>query len=134
MQEITKIDDNYKEWIKELSQRFKRSQIKAAISVNTELLRFYWSIGEDIVLRQAESKWGEKFFDTLSKDLQKEIPDAKGLSSRNLRYMKVFYLLYCNEIEKMPQLVAKLFAIPWGHHRTIIDNTQKKRVANCKSF
>ncbi|MBQ9254464.1 MAG: DUF1016 family protein [Bacteroidales bacterium] len=124
MQEITKIDDNYKEWIKELSQRFKRSQIKAAISVNTELLRFYWSIGEDIVLRQAESKWGEKFFDTLSKDLQKEIPDAKGLSPINLRYMKRFYLLYNQNYKIVPQLVEDLFSIPWGHHRLIIDKVK----------
>lgn len=29
--------------------RFKKTQIKAAIKVNEEMLRFYWSLGRDIV-------------------------------------------------------------------------------------
>lgn len=35
------------------------------------MLRFYWSLGKDIVEKQAESKWGNSFFDTLSEDLKK---------------------------------------------------------------
>lgn len=32
----------YKNWIRELKQRIRQSQIKAAVKVNTELLRLYW--------------------------------------------------------------------------------------------
>ena len=46
-------DPEYREWIQELSKRFRQSQIKAAVKVNTELVRFYWSLGEDIVNRQS---------------------------------------------------------------------------------
>ena len=46
-------DPEYREWIQELSKRFRQSQIKAAVKVNTELIRFYWSLGEDIVNRQS---------------------------------------------------------------------------------
>jgi len=32
-------------WNTEVSQRFQLSQIKAALKVNDEMLKFYWSIG-----------------------------------------------------------------------------------------
>lgn len=35
--------------------------------------------------------------------------------------MERFYLLYKKEVQIFPQLVEKLFSIPWGHHRYIID-------------
>ena len=42
-------DDQYRRWITELSNRYQRSQIKAATSVNREMLAFYWSLGRDVV-------------------------------------------------------------------------------------
>ncbi len=58
-------DDQYKRWITDVSRRFKSSQIKAAIKVNDEMLRFYWSLGRDIVEMKAESRWGTAFFEVL---------------------------------------------------------------------
>jgi Protein of unknown function (DUF1016). len=52
-------DAEYKSWISDLKKRFKSGQIKAAIKVNSELIKFYWSLGKDIVLKQAESKVGK---------------------------------------------------------------------------
>lgn len=46
---LTSIDADYKNWVKELSQRYRRSQIKAAVKVNNEVLQFYWELGRDIV-------------------------------------------------------------------------------------
>ena len=48
-------DDQYRRWITELSNRYQRSQIKAATSVNREMLAFYWSLGRDVVEMKAES-------------------------------------------------------------------------------
>ena len=126
-------DPEYREWIQELSKRFRQSQIKAAVRVNSELLRFYWSLGEDIVKKQVEKKYGAGIMSILSQDLQKLFPNVKGFSSRNLYYVKSFYLLYNQIIEKVPQLGAKLpppgedssknmiLSIPWGHHKVLID-------------
>ena len=47
MSKLIKTDNEYKEWIGELKQRIRQSQIKAAVKVNTELLKLYWSIGGD---------------------------------------------------------------------------------------
>ena len=71
MNDMIRIDDEYIEWLKNIKSRFKMTQIKASIKVNDEMLRFYWSLGKDIVEKQAESKWGNSFFDTLSEDLKK---------------------------------------------------------------
>lgn len=124
------LDKEYKDWIGQLSNRYRRAQIKAAIAVNTEMLQFYWELGRDIVSMQSENKYGSKFFETLSLDLKATIPEAKGLSSRNLQAMKSFYLMYSkilpqdvaeSQSSNLPQVVANLFKIPWGHHRLLID-------------
>ena len=95
------------QWIKELSERFRASQIKAAVSVNREMLRYYWSIGRDIVARDAENYYGAGFYKNLSEDLKAELPGVKGLSPRNLKYMSSMYLLYAKEFTILPQVVAK---------------------------
>lgn len=132
-QSITIIDADYKQWLKELVMRYRNSQIKAALKVNTEKLFFNLSLGKDIAERQAENKYGSRFYAALSRDLKDEIPGVEGLSESNIRYCKRFYLLYCEAIENLPQLVEdlhtenlpqpveELCSIPWGHHRLIID-------------
>ena len=117
-------DSDYKAWVSELKKRFMSSQIKAAIKVNSELIRFYWSLGRDIVQKKAESKWGSGFFDNLSRDLRSALPEVKGLSVTNLKYMKYLYTLFCNEAENRPQVVDDLSRIPWGHLRYIIDSSK----------
>ena len=56
---ITIIDKEYQKWIKDLSSRYRKSQIKAAVKVNQEMLAFYWSLGRDIVEMHVEDRWGE---------------------------------------------------------------------------
>ena len=149
MTSLIKIDGEYANWIKDLSLRFKQSQIKASIKVNSEMLKYYYSLGADIVNKKAESRWGDGFFKNLSRDLQDSLPGVKGLSETNLRYAKYFYLLYNQNDIFYPQLVDEftsiaddnhsyILNIPWGHHRFIIDkcknNTQidKKRRTKIK--
>ena len=94
---LTIIDADYKNWVKEVSQRYRRSQIKAAVKVNNEVLKFYWELGRDIVGMDADNKYGSRFYKCLSNDLKEELPGVDGLSPSNLRYTKRFYLLY-NEL------------------------------------
>ena len=101
---ITILDKEYKNWIKELSSRYRKSQIKAALKVNDEMLRFYYSLGKDIVTKKAESKWGSGFMKNLSMDLKTQNPDATCFSQTNLLYMKNFYLLYQSYLEIAPQV------------------------------
>lgn len=85
------------------------------------MLSFYFELGKEISNTSFKATYGSKFYDNLSKELTVHLSDVRGLSSRNLRYIEKFYLLYKQQIEILPQLVAKLYSIPWGHHRYIID-------------
>lgn len=141
---ITITDKDYSQWIQTLSSRYRKSQIKAAVKVNQELLRFYWELGHDIVDRDAENKYGSNFYRILSADLKKALPEAGGLSPSNIRYAKRFFELYSPihanfqqvaenfRQEKLQQLaeisvspvekfLGNLFSVPWGHHMLLID-------------
>ncbi len=132
MNNIVPIDDNYKKWLGELSDRFRNSQIKAAMRVNSEMLQFYWSIGRDISQMELSAKYGSGFYKRLSSDLKNIFPESSSFSETNLRYMQRFYELY-PQSENLPQVVAdfkehnNIFLIPWGHHRYIIDKCRNDR-------
>ena len=115
---------DYKNWLQTLKGKIQQSQIKAAIQVNSELLRLYWQIGKAIAEKQAKAKWGDGFLQTLSADLCKEFPTMKGFSYRNLKSIRQWFLFYNQEFLIRKQLVSQLevslFSIPWGHHIMIM--------------
>ena len=142
---INILDKDYLQWIKNLSSRYRRSQIKASVKVNQEMLQFYWELGRDIVEKKAESRWGSGFMKNLSRVLKEINPDATCFSETNLLYMKNFYLLYQPYLEITPQLGEQIaqqvveqrddaitpqlgeqirrdiLSIGWGHHKVLID-------------
>ncbi len=118
------IDADYQEWIVSLKKRYRESQLKAAIKVNTELIMFYWLLGRDIAMMRPEEKWGCGFYNVLSKDLRESLPDAKGFSVRNLQRMRQFYELFPT-LQNSPQAVAQIVSIPWGHICLIMSNAGK---------
>ena len=99
---------DYQVLLKVVKAKIKRSQIKAAQAVNTELLLLYWDIGEMIIEQQKEVTWGGGFFKQLSKDIKKEFPDTTGFSATNLDYMKRWVLFYSQLALNSPQLVGEL--------------------------
>lgn len=128
MDKLVEVDAQYREWISEVSKRFHQSQIKAAVKVNDEMLRFYWQLGKELHDRKDKFSYGQSFYKTISRDLRRELPDVKSFSETNLRYMQKFAELY-SEISNLPQVgedfrseeIEPLFAISWGHHKIIID-------------
>lgn len=118
------ITSEYKNWIVDLKLRIRQSQIKAAVKVNTELLRLYWQMGIEIVEKQKNAHWGDGFLKQLSNDLMSDFPDMKGFSYRNLRAIKQWFLFYNESFTKWQQVAAILentfFSIPWGHHILIM--------------
>lgn len=128
MDKLVEVDAQYREWISEVSKRFHQSQIKAAVKVNDEMLRFYWQLGKELHDRKDKFSYGQSFYKTISRDLRRELPDVKSFSETNLRYMQKFAELY-SEVSNLPQVgedfrseeIEPLFAIPWGHHKIIID-------------
>ena len=103
--------DEYRAFIQDVKQRIQSSQIKAAVSVNRELLLLYWELAERIVAKQQEASWGDGFLAQMSRDLQEAFPGMKGFSVRNLKYMRQWFQFWSVAPTIGQQLVAQ---IPWG--------------------
>ena len=103
------VDSSYSDWLLDIKSRYRGTQIKAAVKVNTEQLLFNWLLGKDLVLRKAEERWGSGIVEQLSLDLRNEFPKAKGFSVTNLWYMKRWYLFYAKgDINLVQSLIYKL--------------------------
>jgi predicted nuclease of restriction endonuclease-like (RecB) superfamily len=109
-------NQDYKKFISNIKKRIQQVQIKAAISVNRELLHLYWDLGRQIVAKQNQTKWGSGLINQMSKDLQNAFPDMKGFSLSNLKYIRQWYLYF----ENSQQVVGQITQIPWGHNIIII--------------
>jgi predicted nuclease of restriction endonuclease-like (RecB) superfamily len=109
--------DGYDDFLRELKERIRSAQVRAALSVNRELVLLYWQIGREIINRQQQQGWGAKVIERLARDLKAAFPEMKGFSARNLKYMRAFAEAYPDE-----QIVQQLVAlIPWGHNVRILD-------------
>jgi predicted nuclease of restriction endonuclease-like (RecB) superfamily len=108
--------DGYQAFLGELKARIRTARLQAALAVNNELILLYWNIGREILERQAREGWGSRVIDRLSLDLRHDFPDMKGLSARNLKYMRALAEAHPDG-EFVQQVVARL---PWGHVITLL--------------
>ena len=116
------IAEGYSDFLHDLKERIRRAQVRAVLAVNRELVLLYWQIGCDILTRQQQQGWGAKVIERLAKDLQKEFPDMKGFSSRNLKYMRAFAEAYPDD-----QIVQQAAAqIPWFHNCVLLDKVKDR--------
>jgi predicted nuclease of restriction endonuclease-like (RecB) superfamily len=109
--------EGYDDFLRDLKERIRGAQVKAALAVNRELVTLYWSVGRDILAEQQQRGWGAKVIDRLAADLRLAFPELKGFSPRNLKYMRALAEAYPDE-QFVQQLVAQ---IPWGHNVRILD-------------
>lgn len=129
------VNNSYLRILQELKEKIRQSRIRAVVALNNELLHLYWEIGDAINSQQKAQQWGSKVIERLVADLKLEFEDMKGLSPRNLRYMRDFAKAYpsfpiwqhpvakLENAENEPliilqQAVAKL---PWGHNCVLLD-------------
>jgi predicted nuclease of restriction endonuclease-like (RecB) superfamily len=110
----------YESFLQELKDRIRSAQVRAALSINRELVVLYWSVGRDILNRQKNEGWGAKIIDRLLEDLAKAFPEMRGFRARNLKYMRAFAEA-CPDQEFVQQVVAQL---PWGHQVRILDSAK----------
>lgn len=112
--------EGYDNFLRELKERIRTAQVRAALAVNRELVLLYWQIGREILTRQQQQGWGTKIIDRLSTDLRSAFPDMKGFSARNLKYMRKFAETYPDE-----QIVQQAAAqTPWFHNCVLLDKVK----------
>ena len=136
-------DKEYVEWLADVKARFRQSQIKASIRVNTDMLEFYWSIGRDLVALRAEKRWGAGVVKQFALDMRQAFSDATGFSHTNVKYMKQWYSFYFKQVTKSHQLgdqleqtvkshqlggqleMPEIFGfVPWRHHVEIFSKSK----------
>ena len=112
----------YPELFADLKARIRSAQVRAALSVNRELVLLYWQIGSAILVRQEEEGWGAKVIARLSRDLSREFPEMRGFSTRNLKYMRTFAAAYpdCSFVQEV------LAQITWYHNVTLLDKVKDR--------
>lgn len=118
-----------------LKERFGKSQIKAAIKVNSFMLEFYWEMGREISQLHEAAKWGSAFFECLSLDLRDAFPGQSGFSVTNIKYAKRWYEFY-NQNSEIRQRIVDEFdmptdfgMVPWGQHIDIFTRSKSVREA-----
>ncbi|MBI5788110.1 MAG: DUF1016 domain-containing protein [Candidatus Schekmanbacteria bacterium] len=127
----------YSELLSTVKDRIRQAQVKATLSVNSEMIRMYWDVGSMIYERQQKEGWGAGVIPRLAKDIRNELPEIKGFSERNIGYMIRLVSEYgANSILQQP--VAKLesslpqsaslakirellLQIPWGHNILLME-------------
>lgn len=101
---------DYLSFLNDIKQDIQISRVRAALSVNKELILLYWRIGNEIIKRKQELGWGSEVVKQLSLDLKHSFPEMKGFGERKLVYMQTFASDF-KDYEFTQQLVAQ---IPMG--------------------
>jgi predicted nuclease of restriction endonuclease-like (RecB) superfamily len=108
---------DYLSFLNDIKKDIQTSRVRAALSVNRELILLYWRIGNEIIKRKQELGWGSEVVKQLSLDLKHSFPEMKGFGARNLVYMQTFASSY-HDYEFTQAVPAQ---ITWYHNQTILD-------------
>lgn len=111
------ISPDYKTFLQDVKDKIKAARLRAALSVNQELIRFYWELGRMIIQKQKHSNWGDKLIEVLAVDLKKSFPNTQGFSRSNLHSMKKFAEAYTS-LEIVQSLPGQL---PWTHNLVLLE-------------
>lgn len=104
----------------DIIQLIKQSRAKAIKAVNTELIDLYWNIGEYIHKRVESAEWGQSVVKELAEYIQRNEPDLKGFSDKNLWRMKQFYEMY----KDFPKLSPLVREIGWTNNLIILSRSK----------
>ena len=108
------LEKDFKIVINEVKNQISNTKIEIFQNANMSLLKLYYNIGKIIY---DNSKWGNKFIESMAHELKISFPNIKGFSVRNLKSMKKYYLI-CSQNEKVQTASAQ---IPWSHNMLILD-------------
>ena len=88
---------------------------------NTSLIDLYWRVGRYISGKISVSEWGDGVVKQLADYIEKNSPEIKGFSDKNLWRMKQFYETYKDADEKLSALLRQ---ISWTNNLTIMSRSK----------
>lgn len=113
--------NSYDKFIEHIKKDIQDSQLRAAISINKELIELYWRIGKMLSEKALLEAWGSKTIERIAKDLASSFPNVSAFSHRNLKFMRQFADSYSEGIRE-----AAVSLIPWGHNILLMQKVQEK--------
>jgi predicted nuclease of restriction endonuclease-like (RecB) superfamily len=122
MDDKTPTPQTYAALLATIKERIQTAQVRAAVAVNSELVLLYWGIGKEILARQQAEGWGTKVIDQLAKDLGQSFPQMKGLSPRNLKYMRALAEAWPDEAIVQEPLAQ----LTWFHNLTLLEKLKTR--------
>ena len=116
------MDNQITAYVGKILEMIEQSRQNALKSVNAELIKLYWNVGEYLCNECVKSPWGSSFVDETAKYIKENCPEIKGFNRRGLYRMKRFY-----EIYKDDEFVTTLLSqISWSNHLEILSATKTK--------
>ena len=112
-----RLPESYAALVAEIKERIRGERLRVVLAANAELVLLYWDVGRAILERQNREGWGAKVIDRLSHDLRDAFPDMRGLSPRNLKYMRSFTAAWPDR--RIVQEVLAQFT--WYHCITLLE-------------
>ena len=98
----------------------EQAQQNALQSINAELIKLYWSVGEYLSAESTKSEWDGAFIDATAEYIKENCPGIKGFNRRGLYRMRQFYETY-----KDSEFVSALLTqISWTNHLQIMSGTK----------
>jgi predicted nuclease of restriction endonuclease-like (RecB) superfamily len=108
---------DYAAALAEIKDRVRQERLRVVLAANSAMVLLYWDIGRVILDRQAREGWGARVIDRLAEDLQAAFPEMRGLSPRNLKYMRAFAGAWPD-----PRIVQRTVAqLPWRQNITLLE-------------
>ena len=95
------ISHNYAEAVKAIKGAILRSQYRAISSVNKEQLSLYYGVGQYVSENSRDGFWGTGAIETISQQLQKELPGLRGFSAANIKFMRQFYEGWSGQLKSL---------------------------------
>ena len=133
----------YAEAVRIIKEAILRSQYRAASSANKEQLSLYYGIGCYVSKNSREGFWGKGAIEAISQQLQKELPGLRGFSAANIKFMRQFYEVWCEDLKSLTAIseidtqllipcespqkedfdVASFLGLGFTHHMIIVRKT-----------
>jgi predicted nuclease of restriction endonuclease-like (RecB) superfamily len=111
----------YVSLLQDIKQRIQQGRLQTVLAANSAMVMLYWDIGRTILERQGQEGWGAKVIDRLAADLRRAFPDMRGLSPRNLKYMRAFAAAWTDR-----SIVQEVLAqITWFHNIALLEKLSR---------
>ena len=91
----------YTEDVQVIKEAILSSQYRAVSSINREQLSLYYGIGKYVSKNSRNGFWGKGAIETISQQLQRELPGLRGFSAANIKFMRQFYETWCDDLKSL---------------------------------